>query len=63
MLVLLEAGVGRLVHERQILIGQVHQLDLELAVTDGEFMEPLPDDRTHPAGAGAADDDVELEHG
>jgi hypothetical protein len=63
VLVLLEPGVMRFVHQRERQLGQVTDLYVESAVLAREREEPVPDDRAYPAGAGTRDDDLQRRHG
>jgi hypothetical protein len=55
----------RLVEDRQVQLGQVGDLDVEVIAAPGPVDNPVGHSRTHPAGAGAADDDLQdgLGHG
>ena len=57
-----QAGVVGLVHERQVELGKVHDLDVEPAVRDGALAEPLRDRQPDAAGPRAGDDDHERGH-
>jgi hypothetical protein len=62
--VYLRSRVVRLVHERQVHLGQVDQFDLvESAVRHGLVAHPPRDRQADPAGTGARDDDLQLGHG
>jgi hypothetical protein len=43
-------------------LGEIEQLDVELAVLDSALVHPLPDQMTDPSRTRASDDDSEL-HG
>ncbi len=59
--VLPQAGMQRLVVERQAEVGQVDQFGLEPAVVVGEGMEPVRHRGTDTARTGTGNDDVELQ--
>jgi len=54
--------VLRLVEERQVLLFEIHELDVELAVRRSPLEKPLPDGQPHAARPRARDDDAQFGH-
>jgi hypothetical protein len=52
-----KARVGGLVHERQVDLGEVDELDVECCVCAGTLGEPLGDRHAGTAGASAGNHD------
>jgi AcrR family transcriptional regulator len=49
----------RLIHERQIQLGQVDEIDVEATVLHGDLLDPPGDGESDAAGPHAPDDDHE----
>src|SRR5690606_31391694 len=60
MLVVLHARMLRLVEDRKIKVGKIHDNRLECALFACDALEPLGDLGTNAARAGAADDDIQF---
>ena len=50
----------RLVVQWQVELGEIEQLDVELAMLDSALVHPLPDQMADPRRTRAADDDSEF---